>query len=200
MKWICEACKAINPQFSYECHCCGSRNPVVGSKTPTELVPQGKYECGAAALAVLLGHTLFNVKRVLGDCGWRNDFDGVTEKQLRYAARAFGRDLVWCNYGMLDTMKYELPMPNAVITIRSLNYKKKWHGIAYYEGQVIDPNFGMAGRKYWFADADLKCIGISSASIITKRPLTDAEYSQIESLRKAKMVHSAMEHVLKVAG
>ena len=80
MKWLCPACKAINPEFGYECHNCGAKCPAVGSKAPTHLIPQGKYECGAAALATLLGHTLFNVKRVLGQFGWRNDFSGVSEK------------------------------------------------------------------------------------------------------------------------
>jgi len=197
MKWLCAGCKAINPEFSYSCHNCGARNNAVGSKTPSEILRQGKYECGAAALAILLGHTLFNVKRVLGSFGWRNDFSGVSETKLRLAAREFGRDLVWCNKRSMQAMKN---LPDGILTIPSLNYPKSYHGVAWFRGEIIDPNFGNEKRKYWFADADMTQIPISSASVILKEPLSDDVYKELVDLQKSKFNHTFADEVLKIAG
>ena len=197
MKWVCSSCSALNLEFRYSCYDCGVTNPLVGNRAPSEIVRQGKYECGAAALAILLGHTLFNVKSVLGEYGWRNDYQGVSESQLRACARAFGRDLVWCNTAMVKAMK---KLPDSILTLESLNYKKRYHGVAYFKGEVIDPNFGDEARKYWFADADVEKMPIKGASVITKTPLSDFEFHEIERLRKSKHNYTAVDLVMEVAG
>lgn len=201
MNWTCLSCGHSNAGFCYSCKQCNVKTHIVGSKSPSELIRQGKYECGPAALAVLLGHSLFNIKRVLGSYGWRNDYSGVGEDQLRMAAREFGRDLIYCNLDMVDVLRKDVgKLPDAVITVPSLNYPKKYHGVAYYNSEVVDPNYGDNSRKYWCADACIAQMPISGASIITKEPINDEMYEEIAALKESKHIYTAVDMVLRIAG
>lgn len=116
----------------------------------TEIVRQGKYECAAASLAMVTGHTLFNVKRVMGKHGWRNDNSGAGFKLLQSAARDFGCDLLYAGRNVIRIMRED--MPTCMVCLTSLNVPKMGHGVAWVNGEIIDPNFGDKKRRYWGAE------------------------------------------------
>ncbi len=159
---------------------------------PKECLLQGKYDCAAASLAVLLGHTLFQVKGVMGAHGWRNDRSGSTDKILRETARAFGHDLVFCGRRSILAMLDKIPP--AMITIRSLNYAKGAHGVAWHDGQLIDPNYGSATRKFWGPEWAPWTVDAYSALVVSKRVLSDADHKEIEGIRK----HGTDEEICEV--
>ena len=161
--------KQVETEFSY-------------AKTePGNLVPQGKFECGPAGLATLTGHTLFTIKRVLGDLGWCNDRRGVTDQLLREAARALGHDLLFCGKRSIASVLHL--MPPCLVSVPSLNYPKAAHGVAWFEGQIVDPNFNRPGRLVYGPEWAPWTIGAYSALVLTKTPLSDKIHNEFKYIR-----------------
>lgn len=114
------------------------------SEPKAKIVPQGKYECAAAALAMLIGEPLFHVKRAMAKHGWRNDNKGACDLVIRKAAREFGRDLL-----PIKNKDMNPEMLPSMITVPSLNLKGRSHAVTWNGEEILDPNWGYKGRKWW---------------------------------------------------
>jgi ABC-type bacteriocin/lantibiotic exporter with double-glycine peptidase domain len=145
-------------------------------KRPTQkIVTQGKYECGAAALAMATGHTLFNVKRALGRHGWRNDNYGLGSRPSIAAARDLGFDLLYVPSRVM--YKFD-ELPTAVLTVPSLNYKGRWHAVTWLNGEMLDPNWDHGQRKTYGREWNPFTIGASGAEILLK-PMPRIQYEDL---------------------
>jgi hypothetical protein len=175
----------VEKHFSYDRH-----------QVCPEIIEQGKYECGAASLAILLGHTLFQVKRVLGGLGWRNDKSGVKDIHLREAARAFGRDLILGKSRTITSLSEK--MPSCIVTVPSLNYPKAYHGVAWYQNQILDPNY-KKNRKVYGPEWTPWTIGALNVLILAKQPIKDSEHKEIQEIRDKGSEEDIREAILAVA-
>lgn len=164
---------------------------------PENLIVQGKYECAAAALAVLLGESLFAVKRAMGRHGWCNDMRGACEKVLRGAARDFGRDLIWTNKkGLIGCLN---DLPDCMVTVPSLNYKGSFHGVSWSNGQIVDPNYGREGRNIYGPDWAPWTIGARGISVLTKEPISECLYRQIRGANRLGTADDLRKVILDLA-
>lgn len=169
--------------------------PKIAPKTP--VVRQGKFECAAASLALLLGHSLFNVKSAMAYHGWGNDDRGASHRHTQEAAREFGRDLV---YGGTKTILALLDdMPNCALTVQSLNYPRYTHALTWINQEIVDPNLGRADRKVWSAEWAPWTMGAFNVQILAKRPLSDDEHKHIQDVRNQGTHAQIREEILKVA-
>ena len=168
-----------------------------------EFIRQGKYECAAACLAMLLGHTLFNVKQALGAVGWRNDSEGVWHHQTREVARMFERDLISGNKNAIKNFnQFVIPkvnMPNCMLTIPSMNYEGKFHAVTWLDGKILDPNNGVPGRKFWPVDSNPFEMGATHIEVLTKAPLTEVELKHIKEVGMRKDILAQSEFIQEMA-
>lgn len=146
-----------------------------------DLITQGKYDCAAAALAMLLGHTLFQVKSVMGEHGWRNDDKGAGDKISRATARSFGRDLVWCGRKSLARLLHLVP--DGMVCVKSLNYKGMGHGVTWLNGQIIDPNYMIKERKSWGPQWAPWTMAANGVHVLAKEPLSDKFFKEFREIR-----------------
>lgn len=131
---------------------------------------QGKYECAAASLAMLLGEKLFTVKRAMGKFGWSNDDRGASSLVMIEAARYLGRDL-------LEIGKYQIEpdMGPASLTLPSLNVEGMSHALTWNGTEILDPNWGREGRIFWGCEWNPKTLGATHALILLSKNLTDEQ-------------------------
>lgn len=109
-----------------------------------KIIRQGKYDCAAAALAMLTNESLFTVKRTMGKLGWRNDNYGASGKIIVAAARDLGYDLIYQKG--IDIAENIGP---ALISVSSLNIPQMGHLVTWTGTELLDPNFEVPGRHYW---------------------------------------------------
>jgi hypothetical protein len=169
----------------------------VKPETPRHFVSQGKFECAPAAFSALTGHSLFQVKRVMGDAGWRNDNKGAGDRVMRAAALAFGHDLVRC--GRRSILALLEKMPPCILTVPSLNYKGRAHAVTWYDSQIIDPNYGRLDRRYWSPEWAPWTIDAHDALVLTKHALTDSEHREIKRIREKAGPEEIRQTILAVA-
>lgn len=147
----------------------------INPEQPSRIVRQGKYECGPAALAMILNEPFYLVKKAFSKVGWSNNSNGVTHEMDIKVARMFGRDLI------------EMTKPTGkpcIMTVPSLNLKDRWHAIAWDGKQILDPNHGYEGRKYWTPEWAPWTIGASRFMVLLDKALSDAERKEIDEWRK----------------
>lgn len=132
------------------------------------IIVQGKYECAAASLAMLLGESLFSVKRAMGKAGWRNDDRGAGDQIMIEAARYLGRDILKIGRYQFD----EITGP-ASVTLPSLNIKGMYHAVTWTGEEILDPNWGREGRKFWGCEWNPQTIGARSALILLPNNMTE---------------------------
>jgi len=164
----------------------------------TTVIQQGKYECYPAAVANMIGEKLFHVKRAFGAAGWRNDERGADDdmavaalnKLGLYAGivtnstlKAFGED---AHKILNDTTKCCLFRP-------SLNIEGKSHAIAYNGKQMIDPNWGYAGRRWWGTEWKPSTIGANRFLILVE----DAEDQRVLKDLEAEVRKIVVEDILR---
>ena len=161
-----------------------------------KIVKQGKYECAVAALAQLLEKPLSEVKRAMSKTGWRNDDQGASDAQLAEAARAFGKDLVFIGRKTTNLMVSKGILPKSVLTIDSLNYEGKYHGVSYLPERdiVIDPNYEYPDRKYLPLNTKIIELELYAASVLVDRVLTDAERWELKFIR-GSTIHDIVEYL-----
>lgn len=114
-----------------------------------KIINQGRWECGPAAMAMLLGESLWDVKRAMVASGWNNDDSGCSDDHLISAAKLLGHDLQ-------STLE-----PNGnpcLLTVPSLNYKNKNHALCFSGGEILDPNWGFKGRLWYGTEWGLETI------------------------------------------
>lgn len=146
---------------------------------------------------MLLDRTHYSVKRIMGSFGWRNDFDGANDAVLRETARFFRRDLVYVGERTIHIFGEELP--SAIVTVPSLNYTGKFHGVVRLGREVIDPNFGHPTRKYWSADASLEEMKSCGALVLTREVLSDVQHKRLKHVRNTCGADKIREEILRVA-
>lgn len=110
-----------------------SKRPEPNSK----IITQGRWECGAASLAMFIDESLWDVKRALVHSGWNNDDNGVNCKQLVEAALKLGHNL---------EIRNELSLDPCLLTIKSLNVAGMFHSLCWNGSELLDPNWGNLKR------------------------------------------------------
>jgi hypothetical protein len=143
-----------------------------------EIIKQGKWECGPAAIAMATGHSLFNVKRLAGKAGWRNDSSGINWEASRHAYESLGFSSVYLHRSRVFQLN---EVPSAVLTVPSLNFKGRWHAVAWVNGEILDPNANYPGRKFYGPDWNPHTIGLSGAEILLK-PMSRIQLEDIKTL------------------
>jgi hypothetical protein len=111
---------------------------------PAFFVRQGRWDCVAASLAMLTGHSRHTVAQSMAAHGWRNDGSGCSHALERAAARDLGFDLIPLPRRAISILGRDLPDGSA--TSLSLNYPGLGHSMAWRGGRLWDPNAGRAGR------------------------------------------------------
>lgn len=120
-------------------------------KSPNaKIIEQGRWECGAASLAMLLGESLWNVKRSLAKVGWNNDDRGVTSKLLVQAGYNLGYNLI-----ISENVKDNEP---CVAIVPSLNVIKKTHAVCWNGLELLDPNVYNSKRRHYSPDWSLNSL------------------------------------------
>lgn len=115
-----------------------------------EFVRQGKYECAPAALAILLDVTLKEAKQAYRAVGWKNSIKGATDKMTKQAAALLGCPLI----------KVAQPINRpCLIGLPSLNVKGVGHAVCWDGKEILDPNWGFPGRKWWGTEWGPETIG-----------------------------------------
>lgn len=147
----------------------------------TNIVVQGRYECAAASLAMLLGEKLFFVKRAMGKMGWRNDDRGAGDDIMIGAARLLGRDLI-----KINRSEIRADMGPASITLPSLNIKGMYHAVTWTGKEILDPNWGREGRKFWGCEWNPKMMQARGALLLLDGNMTDAERAEYDEAVRAR--------------
>ena len=114
-----------------------------------KIINQGRWECGPAALAMLLGESLWEVKRAMVHSGWNNDDAGCSDEQIIMGAKKLGYEL----HATLE------PDGNAcLLTVPSLNYRNKSHALCFNGKEMLDPNWGFKGRLWYGSEWGLDTV------------------------------------------
>lgn len=154
----------------------------VGRPEPkSEIVVQGRYECAAASLAMLLGEKLFHVKRAMGKMQWRNDDAGASNYVMIGAARLLGRDLI-----EIKRSEISPDMGPASITLPSLNIKGMFHAVTWNGKEILDPNWGKEGRKFWGCEWNPKMMRAHRSLILLEGNMTNAERDEYDEAVRAR--------------
>lgn len=148
-------------------------------KAPTqEVIVQGKWECMPAALAMCTGHSLFHVKRHMGRAGWRNDNGGAPWHAALHAVRSLGFDAIWLNSVWMYHLK---EITNCVVTVPSLNYRGRMHAVSWINGEILDPNMGRPGRKWYGREWSPWTIGATGVEVLLK-PMSSIQYHDLQTM------------------
>lgn len=150
-------------------------------KPKTEIVVQDKWSCAASALAMITGDHIFFVKQAMGKCGWRNDEYGASDRVLIEATRLLGKDLI-----RIPRSDFSEDMGPALITVPSLNYKDRAHGVAWNGKEILDPNYGRPGRKFWGPEWAPWTMHAVNALILINKRLPDYERQEIDRLTRKR--------------
>lgn len=114
-----------------------------------KIINQGRWECGPAALAMLLGESLWDVKRAMVHSGWNNDDAGCGDEQIILGAQKLG-------YELQATLE---PDGNpCLLTVPSLNYRNKSHALCFNGKEMLDPNWGFKGRLWYGSEWGLDTV------------------------------------------
>jgi hypothetical protein len=159
------------------------------------IVVQGRYECAAASLAMLLGEKLFFVKRAMGKMNWRNDDSGAHDEVMIGAARLLGRDLI-----KLNAKEVNKGIGPCSVTVPSINIKGMFHAVTWNGKEILDPNWGREGRKFWGTEWAPWTMKARGALVLLDRVLTQAERDELDKAmrqREEKEIHAIKMEVLK---
>jgi hypothetical protein len=164
----------------------------VGRNPPdTKITVQGRYECAAASLAMLLDEKLFFVKRAMGKVGWRNDDSGAGDEVMIQAARLLGRDLI-----SLNRKDIKEGIGPCTVTVPSLNIPGMSHSVTWNGEEILDPNWGRPGRKFWGTEWAPWTMKPQGALYLLNRVLSESERKQVDEITKSK--NEAEIHALKL--
>jgi hypothetical protein len=110
----------------------------------TKIHVQGKWDCAAASLSMLLGVNPFFARNAMGKAGWRNDDRGASSWMEIEGARNLGVDLL-----EIHREDFKPGLGPCTVSIPSLNYKGRYHAVTWNGKETLDPNWGREGRKFW---------------------------------------------------
>lgn len=146
-----------------------------------KIMVQGKYECAAASLAMLLDEKLFFVKRAMGKVGWRNDDSGANDDVMIQAARLLGRDLI-----SLNAKDIKEGIGPCTVTVPSLNIPGMSHSVTWNGKEILDPNWGRPGRKFWGTEWAPWTMNPQGAMYLMNRVLSESERKQVDEITKSR--------------
>lgn len=166
----------------------------IAKEHTVKVIKQNKFDCAAASIAQLLGHSLYQVKQVMGSKGWCNDIRGCNTKLIIETVREFGMDLVICNSKQI----YALGplMPDGLITVGSLNYSKAAHTLTWLNGECFDPNYGRKDRKFWHNCWAPHTVNSTEFLLLTEKVVADKEKDKFKHIKDTNNIR---EFVFKVA-
>jgi hypothetical protein len=124
---------------------------------------------------MILNEPFYAVKKAFAKVGWHNDNRGVTSELDLKVARMFGRDLIETNKPVGKP---------CLITVPSLNLKDRWHAIAWDGKQILDPNYGYEGRKFWTPEWAPWTVAASKFLVLLDYSLSAAERKEIDEWQK----------------
>jgi len=128
-----------------------------------DIIEQGRWECGAASLAMLLGESLWSVKRALAKVGWNNDDRGVTSDKLVLAGLNLGYQLK-----ITENVKDDEP---CLVSVPSLNVANRTHAVCWNGQELLDPNIYNEKRKHYSPEWSLNALNRFDKVIRFKRKL-----------------------------
>lgn len=153
---------------------------ILDRPTPkAKIIKQGKYECAAASLAMLLNKPLFDVKRALVKHGWNNDNKGCTSEAMVLAAREFGIDLL-----PIEKKHLKPGIGPVELCVPSLNYSGRSHAVVWNGEEILDPNYGYDDRKVYSSGWAPWTIDAQNGMLVLKKNLTDGERKTLDKLMK----------------
>lgn len=120
-----------------------------------KVVTQGQWECAPASLAMLLNVPLKEVLKALYFCGWENSEIGTSFEELNVATNLI------LNKSLASVRDYEVKFETpSILNVPSLNILGRSHALYWDGSEILDPNFGLDGRKHyspsWAVDTILK--------------------------------------------
>lgn len=141
------------PIFLLEKHFPRKSRPEPSSK----IIKQGRWECGPATLAMMLGESLWDVKRAMVKVGWNNDDGGCTDTQLINAASLLGHEV----YRTLDSGNFPQILSTPSLNVKRMNHVVYWNGT-----ELLDPNWGYKGRTFWGCEWGPEVIKTRSIALV----------------------------------
>lgn len=105
------------------------------------VIRQGRFECAPASVAMLMGLSLFEVKRAFAKTGWNNDDRGISLDQITQGVRLLG--------GNLEISETKISEEPSILLLDSLNMAGMKHVVCWNGEEILDPNFGNPGRNWW---------------------------------------------------
>lgn len=146
----------------------------------SNIIIQGKWECAATSLAMLLDEKLFFVKRAMGKLNWRNDNNGASDKVIIETARNLGRDLI-----NINSKEITEDLGPCSVTVKSLNVKGICHAVTWNGKEILDPNWGKNGRKWWGCEWAPWTMSARSALVLLDRNLSISERKELDEMVRA---------------
>lgn len=177
-------CALVMPPSLVEVDFTRKGRPEVNS----EIVVQGKWECAAASLAMLLGESLFSTRRAMGKAGWRNDDRGCHDQIIIDGARFLGRDLI-----KLERHEITKKIGPCSLHVSSINVKGMGHALTWNGKEMLDPNWGRPGRRFWGCEWAPWTVNAWSALV-----MLDFNLSQKERELHDKMMRKRAENKMNL--
>lgn len=159
-----------------------------GRPEPTQkIIRQGKWECAPASLAMLLGEKLFTVKRAMGKYGWKNDDSGASTKITIEAARYLGRDLI-----NIERNEIEKDMGPCLVSVNSLNVEGYSHSVTWTGKEILDPNCGYEGRKWWGPEWSPWTMNAFHCLVLLEGTLSNSERKEYDEYLEKRRLEQLM--------
>jgi hypothetical protein len=152
-------------------------------KPSQNIIPQGRYECAASALAMLVDEKLFHVKRALSKFGWGNDDKGASDEMIIQAGRSLGFDFI-----ELEAKEVSNKTGPTLLTLKSLNMNKMNHALAWTGKEILDPNFNNPERYSWGCEWSPDSLEFLGGLKLLTYNLSPSERKDYDQLRKQKSV------------
>lgn len=98
------------------------------------IITQNRWDCGPAALAMLLGESFREVKQACVFSGWNNDDEGIYDYQIIQASALLG-------HIVKSTKDWNDLNQSCLLTVNSLNFKGRYHAVCWNGFEILDPNY-----------------------------------------------------------
>ena len=125
----------------------------------SKIITQGRWECGPAALAMLLDESLREVKQACVHSGWNNDDHGINDNQIIQASALLG-------HIVKSTLEYKDINQPCLLTVRSVNFDGMFHALCWNGFEILDPNFENIKRNSYGPDWEPKTVGAKNRKFI----------------------------------
>lgn len=145
----------------------------------SSIIQQGKYECLPTAIAMMLGESLFSIKRAMAKFEWRNDDKGATDEMAFKACQLLGYDLL-----SLEPEDLTEDLGPCILNLRSLNVPRMNHAVTWKNQEILDPNWNRPGRLFWGTEWCPVTIGAAGGDLLLPFSLSSSERALMLSFYK----------------